>query len=117
MDLWNILCNSFTIETSVKRTPIDIDNPETIIASKLIEVVDMYKFASCLEIKNSKAVVEQHNKNHRGKVEHVRIEVIDVWLKAADQRYWEDLIDTIRGCMGNERLGNLLSKEFLNRGK
>ncbi len=100
--------------TSVSKKVIAIENAETIIATKLTEIVDMYTFAACLKIKNSKAIVEQSNKNYRGKVEDVRIEIIDIWFKAADKRYWEDLITILRECMLNERLASQLTEEYID---
>ena len=95
------------------KTPIDITNAETIIANRLVEISDIFLLASCLDIKDSKALVEQFTKNHRGKSEHIRIEVIDAWLKAAEERYWEDLIEILQGCLQNRRLAKSLSNEFI----
>ena len=72
----------------------------------------MFLLAACLKVKNSKAVIEQLRKSQRDIIEHIRIEVIDIWLKAAEERYWEDLADVLDNCIGNKRLANSLLMEY-----
>ena len=57
--------------------------------------------------------MEQLTKNHRGKQEHIRIDIIDIWLKAAEQRYWEDLLEPLQQCLDNKRLAKSLEDEFI----
>ena len=95
-------------------TPITVENAETYLAEKMKEVTDLYKLAACLNLKNSKALVDQHLKNSNGRVEHVRIEVMDTWLKSAEHRYWEELIEVLHNCVRNKRLAKAIQDEHVN---
>lgn len=91
-----------------------MENSETVIANKLTEVSDMTSFAGCLKIKDSKATVDQFSKQYKNSIPEIRIEIMDVWLKGAEMRYWEELVEALK-CIGNDRLAAQIADDFIHK--